>query len=206
MEQIHHPSDLPVDEPNLVRPASIFDLLNFRISELFGISGSLVTRLCEGELGVTRDEWQLVAMLAELGALSPAELAARTTVDRSQCSKTLRRLQLKQLIYRERVSGDARRARIGLTDAGHALYARGFPRTVEVHAAVLSALDEAEIEVLARCLRKLHEAAEAAARSGLVPGPADRRGGGSSSIWQAKTGTRAAARGHANDSGAHRAG
>jgi DNA-binding MarR family transcriptional regulator len=193
MEQIPRPSDLPVDEPNLTCPESIFDLLNFRISELLGISGSLVTRLCEGEFGVTREEWQFVAMLAGLGTLSPAELAARTTVDRSQCSRALRRLQAKQLIHRERVPGDARRARIGLTEGGQALYARVFPRVVQVHAAMLSGLDEAEIEALARCLRKLHEAAETASRSGLVAGPADRRSGGSRSIWQAKAAAQARA-------------
>jgi len=76
--------------PNFENPQSIFDLLNFRVSEFMGLSGSLVTRICENEYGITREEWQFVAMLAELNAMSPSDLAARTTVDRSQASKTLR--------------------------------------------------------------------------------------------------------------------
>ena len=74
--------------PNLQNPSSIFDLLNFRVSEFYGVSGSLVTKLCEGEFGVTREEWQFIAMLAHLGPLAPSDLAQRTTVDRSQASRT----------------------------------------------------------------------------------------------------------------------
>lgn len=177
-----------MDAPNLVRPESIFDLLNFRISELLGISGALVTRICEGEFGVTREEWQFLAMLAKLGSLSPAELAARTPVDRSQCSRTLGKLQAKELIFRRRVSGDARRVSVGLTQAGRSLYEQMYPRVIQVHTTILSALDDTEIEVLARCLYKLRGAAEAASRAGLAAGQAARRSGGSRSIWQANFG------------------
>lgn len=191
MEKIHHAWGFPLDTPNLASPASIFDLLNFRVAEFYGVSGSLVTRLCEGEFGVTREEWQFIAMLAALGSLSPSELAARTTVDRSQGSKTLRGLQAKKLIFRETVPGDGRRARVGLTEDGWALYVRVFPRVVEVHTAMLSALDGAEMAVLARCLRKMQETAEAVSRSGLVAVPADRRHGGSRSTWMAGLSPRA---------------
>lgn len=176
------PAEVP-DTPNLKQPASIFDLLNFRVSEFYNLSGSLVTRLCEGEFGVTREEWQFIAMLAALGTLSPSELAAKTTVDRSQGSKTLRGLLGKQLIYRERVAGDGRRARVGLTEAGWALYRRVFPRVVAVHGAMLSALDDEEVAVLARCLGKMQATATQVTRSGLVGVQADRRHGGSRSTW-----------------------
>lgn len=173
----------PPDVPNLAQPASIFDLLNFRVSEFYNLSGSLVTRLCEGEFGVTREEWQFIAMLAALGPLSPSELAAKTTVDRSQGSKTLRGLLGKQLIYRERVAGDARRARVGLSEGGWALYRRVFPRVVAVHSAMLSELGEQELAVLARCLAKMQATAMEVTRSGLVEVQADRRHGGSRSTW-----------------------
>lgn len=172
-----------MDNPNLSHPNSIFDLLNFRVSEFYGLSGSLVTRLCEGEFGVTREEWQFVAMLAALGCLSPSDLAARTTVDRSQTSKTLRALLAKELIFRETDRGDARKAKVGLTESGEAFYARVFPRVVAIHKAMLSGLDEHEIEVLANCLRKMQETAVEVTRSNIVAAQSDRRHGGSKSSW-----------------------
>lgn len=170
--------------PDLAEPHSIFDLLNFRISEFYTLSGSMVTRLCEGELGITREEWQFVAMLAALGSMSPSQLAAYTTVDRSQASRTLRALVEKQLVKRLPVPGDGRRSRIELTAAGRAMYQRAFPRVLQVHQAVVSALDRHELKVLARCLAKLQARVLEVHESGLIEAQADRRRGGSRSSWQ----------------------
>jgi DNA-binding MarR family transcriptional regulator len=97
---------------NLIAPSIIFDLLNFRIAEFFGLSGSLVTRLCEGQYSITREAWQFIAMLAALGPMSPSDLATKTTIDRSQVSKTLKTLSTKKLITRQIVPSDARRITI----------------------------------------------------------------------------------------------
>jgi DNA-binding MarR family transcriptional regulator len=169
--------------PRFAAPRSIFDLLNFRVSEFYNVSGSLVTRLCEGQVGITREEWAFVAMLAVLGQVSPSELAARTTIDRSQCSRTLRSLWAKKLIYRQAVPQDGRRALIGLTPAGEALYQEVFPRVVQVHQAILGALEPAEVEVLARCIWKMSVRALQVQQEGLVDAQADRRHGGSRATW-----------------------
>ena len=86
--------------PNFKDPQSIFDLFNFVVYEFLSLSGSVVTRICEGDIGITREEWQFVAMLAKLGEMSPSDLASRTTIDRSQASKTLRTLMAKGLVDR----------------------------------------------------------------------------------------------------------
>lgn len=169
--------------PNLMHPSSLFDLLNFRVSEFYSVSGSLVTRLCEGEFGVTREEWGFIAMLAALGPLSPSDLSAWTSVDRSQGSRTLRGLSDKKLIIRRRVAGDGRRVKVELTEAGRELYRQVFPQVVKIHQAMLATLDETEIATLARCLRKMQEAATVVYGSTLVEAQADRRNGGSRSTW-----------------------
>jgi DNA-binding MarR family transcriptional regulator len=169
--------------PNLIAPTTIFDLLNFRIAEFFGLSGSLVTRLCEGQYGITREAWQFIAMLAALGPTSPSDIATRTTVDRSQVSKTLKTLSAKKLIARQAVPGDGRRVTITLTDSGRALYHKVFPKVVEVHHLVLAELTEQEKKVLAKCLLKMQLGAQSATGMGLVNVAADRRHGGSRVSW-----------------------
>lgn len=141
--------------PEFDAPASIFDLFNYVIFELFGVTGSLVTRICEADYGVTRDEWQVVAMLAASGSMAPSELSARTTIDASQMSRTLRQMCAKGLVNREAVAGDARRAIIVLTDAGRALYASLFPRAVDLNCRVLAPLSSAERRALADMLVRL---------------------------------------------------
>jgi DNA-binding MarR family transcriptional regulator len=172
--------------PHFEKPGSIFDLVNFRISEFIGVSGALVTRLCESEYGITREEWQFVAMLASLNAMSPSDLAARTTVDRSQASKTLRTLMRKGLVDRLPVPGDGRKARVLLTAQGRHLYGLIFPRVVQFHQEVLRDLSVPDQQALARYLNAMHARALALtqAKTQKPQGAAARRQGGSRVNWK----------------------
>lgn len=172
--------------PQFENPRSIFDLVNFRVSEFIGVSGSLVTRLCENEYGITREEWQFVAMLAELNTMSPSDLAARTTVDRSQTSKTLRALMGKGLVDRRPVPGDGRKARVSLTPEGRRLYALIFPRVVQVNQEVLRDLSAQDKQALARYLRAMQARALALMQSKTHQPQAagGRRQGGSRGHWK----------------------
>ena len=170
--------------PHFESPQSIFDLLNFRVSEFMGISGSLVTRICENEYGITREEWQFVAMLAELNTMSPSDLAARTTVDRSQTSKTLRGLISKGILERQSVPGDGRKAKVLLTEDGRNLYSVIFPRVVQVHHEVLQDLSPEARRTLAESLSAMHARAFALAQKLKPEGAVGRRQGGSRANWK----------------------
>ena len=176
----------PTQGPYFENPQSIFDLVNFRISEFIGLSGGLVTRLCESEYGITREEWQFVAMLAELKAASPSELAALTTIDRSQASKTLRALMGKGLLVRQAVPGDGRKARVLLSEEGRQLYALIFPRVVQLHQDVLEDLTAQDRQALARYLNVMQ--ARALKLTQIKPlkplGAVGRRQGGSRANWR----------------------
>ncbi len=137
----------------------------------------------EGRYGITREAWQFIAMLAALGPMSPSDLAAKTTVDQSQASKTLKGLSAKKLIYRRAVPGDGRRATIGLTASGQTMYEQIFPKVVEVHHSVLTELSRQEKKVLSTCLTKIQSGAALATAMGLVDAHADRRHGGSRAVW-----------------------
>lgn len=173
--------------PHFEDPQSIFDLLNFQLHEFLSVSGSLVTRICENEYGITREEWQFVAMLAELGGMSPSDLAARTTVDRSQASKTLRGLMVKGLVDRQPVPGDGRKARVLLTESGMQLYRQIFPRVAQVHNELMQGLSTAERQALAKFLQTLRARALAVAKTYRPEGPSGRRQGGSRAIWKKTT-------------------
>ncbi len=170
--------------PNFKDPQSIFDLLNFVVFEFVSLSGSVVTRICEGDMGITREEWQFVAMLAKLGEMSPSDLASRTTVDRSQASKTLRTLEVKGLVNRHQVQGDGRRAIIGLTQQGLALYAEFFPKVVHLHNEILQDLNDDQRDDLAQLMNVLHVRAKEATASFKPENRAPRRQGGRKAKWQ----------------------
>ncbi len=165
--------------PQLSEPRNILDLLNYQLYMIESASSMNVTRLCEGDFGITRREWRFLAILAASGPLSPSELAVRAGLDRSRTSKGVMGLLSKRLLSREALPGDRRRARVALTSDGEALYARAFPRVRALNLALLDALAPAEAAVLAQLLNRLRRQAATVSRAGLVSASADRRRGGS---------------------------
>lgn len=178
--------------PTLREPRSILDLVNYQMHMIESYSASNITRMCEGEFGITRREWRFIALLAALGSMAPSDLAVRASLDRSRTSKALMALLAKKLIERRSMAGDRRRATVVLTADGQALYERMFPRVIEVNTALLSVLTDDDIAMLQRVLPVLRRQAVAIVNSDLVEAQADRRHGGSLKRW--KSGKELAAR------------
>jgi DNA-binding MarR family transcriptional regulator len=177
-------NDEVVVAPDLREPRSILDLVNYQMYMIESSSASAVTRMCEGEFGITRREWRFVSLLAAVGPMAPSELATRAGLDRSRTSKALMALLAKHLIERRSLAGDRRRAVVRLTADGDALHARLFPRVKEINALLLSVLSEEELQTLQRVLPVLRNQAIAIANSNVVEALADRRHGGSLKIWK----------------------
>ncbi len=171
--------------PDFNAPGSILDLLNLALYEIIGISGSLVTRICESEYGITREEWQFMALLADLGPMSPSDIATHTAIDRSQVSKTLAGLGAKQLVVRQRVAGDARRVHLHISAKGLALYQTIFPRVVRVHHSLLDGFTPSDRQQLAESLFRIkHNAMRTEQELGPVT-TVPRSKGGSRRHWPA---------------------
>ncbi|MFM1907919.1 MAG: HTH-type transcriptional regulator MhqR [Pseudomonadota bacterium] len=143
--------------PPSQRPASIDDLLLYRLGRLTSVAGAMVVRLCEGGHGITRREWGVVAQLYESGSLPPSVLAERMQRDRDRTSRTLTALCQKQLVLRTIPANDRRRALVTLSPAGRQLYEALMPQVAAINSQILSALqpDEAAqfLDYLARLQR-----------------------------------------------------
>lgn len=161
------------------QPATVEDLLNYRLSTLLAASGAMVTRLCEGRYGITRREWRLICLLAVHGPMAPSDLATRAHLERSRVSRHITDLVGKTFLARVRVPEDGRRALVALTASGNQLYRELFPRSVRLNNMLLQALEPGEMAIVDRVLSRLTEHAEQLAHSDLLQEKADRRHGGS---------------------------
>ena len=102
----------------LKEPASIEDLLLFRISRILSMGGAPVIRLCEGQYGITRREWRIVGLLSETEGILSSDLAVRAQLDRARTSRAVTGLVAKKLVSRTPRPGDRRAATLALTPAG----------------------------------------------------------------------------------------
>lgn len=160
-------------------PATVEDLLNYRLNRLLVSSGAMVTRLCEGRYGITRREWRMICLLATRGPMSPSELAEYAHLERARVSHHVAGLLRKGLVVRLPHETDRRRARIELHPSGHALHAELFPQSVAFNNQILQSLEAGQRALLDQLLTQLTQAAEALCHSRPVEHKADRRRGGS---------------------------
>jgi DNA-binding MarR family transcriptional regulator len=104
---------------------------------------------------LTRDEWRVLAALAEHSAILSTELGALTTLDKMQLSRALTRLESDALLAREPHADDRRNLVVRLLPAGRALYKKIVPMVRSREAFLLDSLDAQEQAVLDRALDKL---------------------------------------------------
>ncbi len=168
----------------LRRPCKHDDLLNFRLKRLFRIGGAPAVRLCEGRYGIARGEWRIVAALCEDGPLSPSALNERIGGDRARTSRVVSGLADKGLVERRIDANDGRRAMLLATDAGRTLYAELFPQLAAINERLMVVLNYREAALLDELLERLTQQARKVQREGDgVDARADRRHGGSRSVW-----------------------
>ena len=160
------------------------DLLNYQLKRLVRLGGAPAIRLCEGQYGVTRQEWRLIAALTESGAMSPSSLAERADADPARVAKTLASLVDKGFVRRVSNPKDRRRASVTTTASGKRLYTQLFPQLALINRRLMEVLDEDEALILEDLLCRLTQRArEVHAAGGGVEARADRRLGGSRRVW-----------------------
>lgn len=134
---------------------TVNDLLLYRLGRLVSTGGSLVVRLCEGQFGITRREWRLLAQLALKPGLSPTELASLASLDKARTSRAIGGLVDKGLLERRPLPQDRRQAELVLTAAGQALYEQLMPEARRINRELLAPLSAAELVQLDGLLTRL---------------------------------------------------
>ncbi|HYF16943.1 MAG TPA: MarR family transcriptional regulator [Ramlibacter sp.] len=161
----------------LAQPASLEDLLLYRLNRVLRPAGGMVIRLCEGRFGVTRREWAILGLLGTHEDLISSQLAELAQLDRARTSRAVTSLVAKQLVRRQAGSGDRRHARLALTPQGRALYDAIFPVVRELNTQLLAVLSPSQVAQLDDALQRLQVRAHELAASLDLP-KADRRRGG----------------------------
>lgn len=168
-----------MENPSSRSPKRLSELLNFRLQALHALSGAPVVRILEGRYGITRREWRLLAWLAEMGPLSPSDLALSCQLDRARTSRAIGDLVTKGLASRTLAAHDPRRALVALTPEGQRLYAQVFPEVVNIHAQLVEVLDDAQLQTLDAVLALLTARARALNECVATDIKAQRQAGGS---------------------------
>lgn len=166
----------------LARPQGLPDMLLYRINRIRAVGGGMVLRYCEGQFGVTRREWVMLALLSASGPVSSSELASRAELDKSATSKAVTTLLRKGLVARHSRTGDRRFAELELTPAGHALYRQIVPVVEGLNRELMATLAPHEVAKLDELLERVQLRADELRRAAPDLPRADRRHGGTRAV------------------------
>lgn len=169
-------SDTSANPDPLGQPQSLGDLLLYRLSVITRTSGLPMVRLFEGEFGMTRRHWHVLALVVEHGGLAASQLADLCWLDRPQVSRAVAGLRAQQLV--QPGPGPARGRLLMATPQGQARYREALARVAHFNAELVSVLDAEERLQLHGLLQRLQQRVKslAAEAAGQVP-PARRSRG-----------------------------
>ncbi|MES2034783.1 MAG: MarR family winged helix-turn-helix transcriptional regulator [Pseudomonadota bacterium] len=156
--------------PSKAQKSAVLELdeyLPFRLSVASNGVSRLIARAYEDRFGLSIPQWRLMAVLAEVGGLTPQAIVARTAMDKVTVSRAANGLVTRHLIARTASASDGRSHSLALTETGRRLHGEIAPLALAYEAALLTGLAPAEVAQMKRLLQRLEAAA--ARLSGETP-------------------------------------
>ena len=104
--------------------------------------------------GITPEQWAILSRLFEEDGISQKELSEKTLKDQAALTRTLDRMEKRELIKREASPNDRRSFLVHLTDAGQIMRSEIEPIVEECHEVAMKGFTEEEVKVLKKLLRR----------------------------------------------------
>jgi DNA-binding MarR family transcriptional regulator len=109
------------------------------------------------ELGLTPDQFDIIATLGNTAGMSFKELGEQTLITKGTLTGVVDRLEARGLVERVASEVDRRSTIVRLTRAGEREFAKAFPAHIAHLKAAFGALDEAELKRLEGLLGRLRD-------------------------------------------------
>lgn len=131
------------------------DFLPYRLSVVTEAVSRALASVYADRFDLTRDEWRVLAQLADARELKATELGARTSLPKMAVSRAVTRLERDGLIARTPDADDRRNLVVRLLPPGRALYRKVEPMVLEREAFLREGMGEAERRALMDALAHL---------------------------------------------------
>jgi DNA-binding MarR family transcriptional regulator len=138
----------------------------YRMAVLAESVSQCLAQVYSERFGLSRDEWRVLAALAETGTAKMADVIVSTTLDKMRVSRAATRMEEAELLERLPNPDDGRGWLLRLKPAGRALFQKIVPVVKAREAFLLDALSPPERELLERAMDKLHDRAQLLVRQG----------------------------------------
>ena len=138
----------------------------YRLARLAEAVSQATAQVYNARFELTRDEWRVLAALAEMGEVKTAAVMESSTLDKMRVSRALARLERDGLVGRADDPGDGRGYLVRLLPPGLAVYRKIVPMVLAREEFLLAELNPAERAVLDKALNSVLQRAQQLTRQG----------------------------------------
>ncbi len=131
----------------------------YRMAVLAEVVSQSLAQVYSERFGLTRDEWRVLAALAEYGTAKTTDVIDSATLDKMRVSRAVARMESAGLLERLANPDDGRSWLLKLKPAGRSLFQKIVPVVQAREEFLLEALSSQEREVLDRAMDKLRDRA-----------------------------------------------
>ena len=135
------------------------DFLPYRLSIASNLVSDTIASAYEALFGLKIPEWRLVAVIAEAGEITQAEIGVATRMDKVTVSRAAIALTRRGLLERRTHARDRRSHLLALTAAGKRLYAEVAPEALNLEARLFDGFATVERAALVATLGRIEAAA-----------------------------------------------
>ncbi len=147
-------------------PVDLQRFFPYRLARLADAVSRATAQVYAERFDLTRDEWRVLAALAQLGEVRTGAVMESSTLDKMQVSRAVTRMERSGLLARTPDPEDRRGYLLRLTAAGRALHAKLVPMVRAREAFLLEALTPEQRAVLDAALDAVQERAGRLLRQG----------------------------------------
>ena len=140
--------------------SQIYDLnkhLTYRIARLQAKLSAQASELLKEHLNLSLSEWRALAVIYNPEVETQKDVLLAMGLDKGQISRTIKRLEKKELVQTDKSTADNRLRKISLTQAGIDHVDKMFPIMMKRQAHLQSGFAEEELEQLFDYLHRLED-------------------------------------------------
>ncbi len=141
-------------------PLELQRFFPYRLAVLAEAVSQCTAQVYRQRFDLSRDEWRVIAALAELGPTRTMELAATTTLEKMPISRAVAKLEARGLVQRSADEADRRNHVLKLLPSGQAMVKKIAPMVLAREELLYAALTPAERKTLDGAMDKLLQRAK----------------------------------------------
>lgn len=140
--------------------AQLSQFLTYRVSRLHGKLNAQATSILSDTVGVTLNQWRMIAFIGGAREITASQLIQHTALDKGMVSRNITSLISAGFVASTPHETDSRVHLLSLTAAGKRIYDKALPRMRKRQADLKSTIAPEDIEAFIRVAEALEKASE----------------------------------------------